>query len=303
MSAATIAAVGPPPMSAPLAGLLPGGRLHLQHGPIDIVIGVDAAPDERRAAFAQAAAALEGVLAGLMAEIATLRRPLDPAAAPVHPVAARMCAAVAPHGDRFVTPMAAVAGAVADHVRDRLLAGRNLRRAWINNGGDVALHLAPGEAFEAGIVADLAAPALDARARIAAGDGVRGLATSGWRGRSHSLGIADAVTVLAADAAAADVAATLIANAVDADHPAIRREPASADDPDSDLGDRPVTVAVGPLPSTIIDAALARGVRAAEEMRRRGLIAGALIALQGRKRTAGVQALVGAASGCGGLSR
>ena len=32
----------------------------------------------------------------------------------------------------------------------------------------------------------------------------RGVATSGWRGRSHSLGIADSVTVVARNAAAAD---------------------------------------------------------------------------------------------------
>ena len=51
---------------------------------------------------------------------------------------------------------------------------------------------------------------------------MRGIATSGWRGRSFSLGIADAVTVLAATAAEADAAATVIANAVDLPgHPAI----------------------------------------------------------------------------------
>ena len=43
------------------------------------------------------------------------------------------------------------------------------------------------------------------------GSPVRGVATSGWRGRSHSLGIADSVTVLAATAAMADAAATVIA--------------------------------------------------------------------------------------------
>ena len=68
---------------------------------------------------------------------------------------------------------------------------------------------------------------------------MRGVATSGWRGRSFSLGIADAVTVLAATAAAADAAATIIANAVDLPgHPAIARRPASELEDDSDLGDR-----------------------------------------------------------------
>jgi uncharacterized protein len=66
---------------------------------------------------------------------------------------------------------------------------------------------------------------------------VRGIATSGRHGRSLSLGIADSVTVLAATAAAADAAATLIANAVDLPgHAAVRRAPACSLDPDSDLG-------------------------------------------------------------------
>ncbi|WP_204349766.1 hypothetical protein, partial [Klebsiella pneumoniae] len=82
------------------------------------------------------------------------------------------------------------------------------------------------------------------------GDGIGGIATSGAQGRSFSLGIADSVTVLARDAASADAAATLIANAVDLDHPAIRRRPARNLDPDSDLGDRLVTVGVGDLTPT-----------------------------------------------------
>jgi ApbE superfamily uncharacterized protein (UPF0280 family) len=71
------------------------------------------------------------------------------------------------------------------------------------------------------------------------------VATSGWRckgkgGRSFSFGIADAVTVLAGSAAAADAAATVIANAVDLPgHGAITRRPASAIDPDSDLATVP----------------------------------------------------------------
>ena len=77
---------------------------------------------------------------------------------------------------------------------------------------------------------------------------MRGVATSGWRGRSFSLGIADAVTVFAGTAAVADAAATLIANAVDLPgHPAFARAPARRCDPQSDLGERLVTVDVGPL--------------------------------------------------------
>ena len=56
------------------------------------------------------------------------------------------------------------------------------------------------------------------------------------------------VTVLADTAACADVAATLIANAVDLPgHGAITRAPARTLFPDSDLGAIPVTTDVGAL--------------------------------------------------------
>ncbi len=128
---------------------------------------------------------------------------------------------------------------------------------------------------------------IDGVATIGAESGVRGIATSGWNGRSHSLGIADAVTVLAGSAAEADVAATLIANAVDADHPAIVRAPAAELDPDSDLGDRLVTVAVGDLDGKTIEQALGRGARVAAALYRAGRVAGALLALAGRYRVVG----------------
>jgi ApbE superfamily uncharacterized protein (UPF0280 family) len=183
--------------------------------------------------------------------------------------------------------MAAVAGAVADHLLRVMLDGRTLERAYVNDGGDIAFHVAPGHRLTCGLVADLAAPAVDGRFELTHALPVRGLATSGRAtkgqgGRSFSLGIADAVTVLAADAAAADAAATMIANAVDVPgHPAVARVPARDIDPDSDLGERPVTVAVGPLPPEAVAAALEAGLREARSMQRRGLLAQAFLSLQG----------------------
>jgi ApbE superfamily uncharacterized protein (UPF0280 family) len=187
----------------------------------------------------------------------------------------------------FITPMAAVAGAVADEILGAMTAGRALRRAYVNNGGDIAIHLAPGERFETGIVGDIAKPKITATASIAAADPVRGIATSGWRGRSFSLGIADAVTVLARDGAAADAAATLIANAVNVAHPAIARKPARDLDPDSDLGEHLVTVEVGALDARAIGEALARGRRAAETYRRAGHVVAAYLELAGRRVAVG----------------
>lgn len=269
--------------------LLPDGRLQLCEGPINLVIGAEGSRAAVRAAFDAAHGALEGVLAGLCAELALLRAPLDGARPePRHPVARRMVAACWPHRAGFITPMAAVAGAVADHVAAALRAAPGLRAAHVNNGGDIAVVLAPGESLRVGLVADPGAPRADGVALLRAGDGVGGVATSGWRGRSFSLGIADAVTVLAADAAGADAAATAIANAVDAEHPGIIRQAAALLDPDSDLGARLVTVEVPPLPAAVVAAALARGAAAAEALQARGLVLGACLRLQGETALLGI---------------
>jgi ApbE superfamily uncharacterized protein (UPF0280 family) len=274
------------------AVMLRGGRLHLQHGPIDAIVQAWGEAGEVRAAYAQVAEAFPAVLPDLCAELPLLRTPL-PAPRPEGAVARRMHAACAPFASGFITPMAAVAGSVADHLLAALLAGRRLQRALVNDGGDIALHLAPGQSFRCGIVADLAAPGLDAIATIGAGNGIGGIATSGRRckgqgGRSFSRGIADAVTVLAASAAAADAAATMIANAVDLPgHAAVTRRAASEIDPDSDLGDLPVTWDVGPLTDAESEAALAAGLAAAQDCAARGLIVAAILHLGGRRAIAG----------------
>jgi ApbE superfamily uncharacterized protein (UPF0280 family) len=186
-----------------------------------------------------------------------------------------------PYREDFITPMAAVAGAVADAVLATLVETGALARAYVNNGGDIAFHLAQGECLTAGVVADMAQPALHGTIALDHARPTRGLATSGAGGRSFSLGIADAVTILARTAADADAAATMVANAVDVDHPAIRRAPATQLRDDSDLGDRLVTVAVGALPASAIATALARGTSAAERLVAAGLIHGAVLVLKG----------------------
>ena len=275
-------------MSRPTGRRLDDRRLHLQHGPIDLVIEAWGEPAEVDAAFAHAGRRFETVLDELVAELPRLREGLA-AAFPLlrGSVARRMVMACWPHRQVFITPMAAVAGGVADEILSVMLAGSSVRKAVVNNGGDIAVHLTPGEALVAGIVENLERPGLDAGLRL---DRSGGLATSGWRGRSHSLGIADAVTVLAADAASADAAATLVANAVDVAHPGIERRPARTLREDSDLGDRRVTVAVPPLPPEAINAALDSGLAVARQMLRRGLIQGAYLALQSQSRAVHAEA-------------
>ncbi|MDQ2094768.1 UPF0280 family protein [Rhodalgimonas zhirmunskyi] len=264
--------------------MLSGQRLHLQHGPIDLVIGAEGA---REAAFEAASAAFEGVLQRLVDELDLLRAPWRADAAPDGPVARAMWGAVGRHAG-FVTPMAAVAGAVADHVLGAMRATPGLRRAYVNNGGDIALWLGRGERFR------LAIAGAPARIEIASGDGIGGVATSGFGGRSLSLGIAESVTVLARDAAHADAAATLIANAVDLPgHGAITRVPAQEMRPDSDLGARLVVAHVGDLSQDEVARALARGAETARGMQAAGLIRAAALVLRGQVQTVGTEEFIG----------
>ncbi len=280
-------------MSAPrdsgpyMAPLGDGKRLHLQHGPIDLIIEADGSRDDVTAAYRQAAAAFRTVLTDLVDELALLRNPVCSEAAPTGAVARAMWRATLCHrANGFVTPMAAVAGAVSDHVLGAMLDGRQLTRAYVNNGGDIALHLSPGQTFDIAVCGNPVDGERAARVQIGSADRIGGVATSGWRGRSHSLGVADAVTVLAPTAAAADAAATLIANAVDVPgSPQVHRTPAVELSPDSDLGTRLVTVDVGDLGCGASDVALASGCALAEQMRDRGLIAAAFLSLQGESRT------------------
>ncbi|MBT5778329.1 MAG: UPF0280 family protein [Rhodospirillaceae bacterium] len=275
-----------------------GRRLHFNHGPIDIVALAEGDEAEVQAAYVQGDARFSSILEELVAELPRLRAPVEEVRPVLNgAVAQRMASAVWPHRGSFVTPMAAVAGAVADEVLAALVEGRDLKRVYVNNGGDIAFYLAPGQSFDAGIVDDADAPALDARVGLMYDMPVRGLATSGWRGRSHSLGIADAVTVLAECTAVADVAATLIANEVNVDQALIERAPASALSDDSDLGDLLVTVAVGELPAEAVEQALAAGLACANAMLDAGLLFSAYLSLQGRVKMAGADARLSAVGG------
>ncbi|GJD52857.1 hypothetical protein OPKNFCMD_5624 [Methylobacterium crusticola] len=269
---------------------LTGGRLHLQHGPIDVVLRAFGAEAATAEAYRAVAARFATLLGELAAELTELRRPMSAHPRVTGPVARRMVAACRGHAE-FVTPMAAVAGAVADELLAAMLAAAPLDKAFVNDGGDIALHLAGAETLAVGLAADFSrgpVPALDGRVMLRAGDGIGGIATSGRQGRSFSLGIADSVTILARDAATADAAATLVANAVDLPgHPGIRRAPAASLDPDSDLGERLVTVAVEALAPDAVAAALAAGRARAAAMRAAGLIRDAALTLQGETLTLG----------------
>jgi hypothetical protein len=268
--------------------MLPDGRrLHMQDGPIDVIVEAFGAPEEIDAAYRAAAARFVSILDELCDELVFLRKPTRAdGELPAGAVARRMVEAVEPcASEAFITPMAAVAGAVAEEILAVMTAAAQLSRAYANDGGDIALFLAPGEKFVVGMVERPDRASLFGTTSIHSTDAIRGIATSGWRGRSFSLGIADAVTILADTAAIADAAATVVANAVDLPgHPAVNRTPAATLAPDSDLGERLVTQSVGRLTAAEIANALDAGVVVAERLCTAGLIRAAALNLQRETR-------------------
>ncbi|MBR0735849.1 UPF0280 family protein [Bradyrhizobium liaoningense] len=266
-----------------IALLSDGRRLHLQDGPIDLIVEARGETGAVRAAYEAAALRFTGLLDELCAELPELRTAAGERTSLKGVVTRRMHAAVAPYAaDGFITPMAAVAGSVAEEILGAMLGAATLDQAYVNNGGDIALHLGRGEQFSVGLMDRPDRAGVMRAMTVKAEDPVRGVATSGRHGRSFSFGIADAVTVLAATASQADAAATIIANAVDLPgHEAIIRKPANELQPDSDLGARLVTRDVGALSHDEVATALESGAECARRLFDRGLIEGAVLRLCG----------------------
>ena len=274
-------------MRAQVNFLPDGRRLHLHDGPIDLIIEAFGPISEVRTAYEAAIERFTTILDELCQELPLLRTQAGPTTPlPAGTTARRMSAAIAPYANQtFITPMAAVAGAVAEEILQAMNSATELSKAYVNDGGDIALHLAAGEHFVIGVIDHTERPSLFATATVRASDPIRGIATSGCGGRSFSLGIADAVTVLAESAAMADAAATVIANAVDLpNHCNVRRAPARSLSPDSDLGDLLVTCEVGELSSDEVNCALDSGVALAEQLRSASLIHAAALHLRGVTR-------------------
>jgi uncharacterized protein len=269
---------------------LPEQRWHFQHGPIDLIIGAEGEPVAVATAHEAAWQRFQTILDELVGELRTLRFPVEVGQEPVGVVANRMWTACRAFSPEFITPMAAVAGAVADEIVD-FYKRDGVNKAWVNNGGDVAFYFgAEAGSIRLGIIADsnfASSISVDGLLTIEAVSDVRGVATSGWHGRSFSMGIADAATVLGKTSAQADAAATIIGNAVNIESKLVERAPACSLRDDSDLGDRLVTVHVPRLPFDAVALALDRGMTAATKLRSAGLIESALLQCQGQIRWIG----------------
>ena len=248
-------------------------RLFLNHGPIDIVL--EAFGKDKPLAYEKAKKYFSTLLNELVLDMDLLKKEVVPHRNFNNKISQSMQNATEKFYPDFITPMAAVAGSVADNILNVLVKDTKLEKAYVNNGGDVSFYLTENQTVKSSL-----ASIPNIIAEIDYKDKSRGIATSGWRGRSFSLGIADSVTVLADNAAMADAAATMIANSVNIkNHPSIIKKPAEEIYEDSDLKNLMVTVEVGDLKQSEIEDALKNGNEVGKKYLENGLINAALIEL------------------------
>ena len=194
---------------------------------------------------------------------------------------ARMGESVAAVGDVDLTPMAAVAGTIADGVADFLFF-RGMTKVVVENGGDVSIRLQTGESVTVGIRPRVDSQEISHVITLDPTSPTWGVATSGLGGRSLTKGIASAVTVVAENASLADAAATAVANASFVEDEQVFRRPAVEVDPYTDIPCIPVTIKVGPLSESKKRLAMEQALRRAQELISKKVILGAFVAVQGK---------------------
>jgi ApbE superfamily uncharacterized protein (UPF0280 family) len=197
---------------------------------------------------------------------------------PENALAQRMIDSVRAIGDIDLTPMAAVAGTIADAVADWLF-DRGPTKVIVDNGGDIAIRLAADETATVGIRPQINCLDISHIALLDDRSSSWGVTTSGRGGRSFTRGIASAVTVIAENASIADAAATAIANACFVEDSSIVQIPAERMDPRTDLKGINVTAEVGALNPVKKMQALKMALSKADALCRKERIVGALIAL------------------------
>jgi hypothetical protein len=195
---------------------------------------------------------------------------------------ARMIESVDLVGDEDLTPMAAVAGTIADSVADFLF-GRGMTKVVVENGGDLAVRLQGDDPVTVGLRSGVDALEIDYVITLNPGRSSWGVATSGLGGRSLTRGIASAATVVAETASVADAAATAVANASYVEDGQVSRRPAEEMDPYTDIPGLLVTAEAGPLSETKKRLALGQAIRRAEALISRNIILGAFVAVQGKE--------------------
>lgn len=272
-------------MAAELARL-GEGRVLAQYGPMRLVISAESetGPDDRLAGDAGRWAF--GLLPRLAPALEIFRRPgarftpdFD------EPLLNQMVAAVnlvSPFGAPDLGPMATVAGVVAEAVAQHLQEAGAVK-AIVDNGGDLAIYLAPGREATVGIRRGVKEPEPIYALTL---DGDRrsfwGVCSSGFGGRSLTRGVADTALCVAASTPVADAAATALGNACDVDSPKIKRVLAEVLRPETDIPGLTVTASVGALTAEEATRALRSALAFGQRLVDAKILLGALVVLNGQ---------------------
>lgn len=257
--------------------------LEVLHGPLSLRIRAhsDGATDSSSAEEAAKAAL------GALEELAPLRRMLATPAWRLRPspgwprVLRLMVDAALQTGDHTLTPMAAVAGSIAQVA---LEAGMHVGVGTmvVENGGDIALVVAPGDSVRIGVAESIGRRRPTHVVTIDSSSGIGGICTSGLGGRSFTRGVAEAAVAVSHTAALADACATVIGNATYVAHPAVEQRRARDLDPATDIPDLLVTTRVGSLPDDVVSRSLEQAVSVARQLIVGGTIQGAVVRVCGR---------------------
>ncbi len=263
--------------------ILPNGTVLFEYGPMRMFIQASEAGRPLVELAKDGARRAKGLLEELSGFLPVIKRKsLELEVEERFPdVVRRMIEATRRMEEPDLTPLASVAGAASDVVADFMI-GKGGTKIVVDNGGDIAIRLRGKERATVGVKTEIDAVRPAYILSIDPAMEVGGVATSGLGGRSFTKGIASAATVLSANASVADAAATVVGNFTNAEHPGIARSLAETIYPDTDIAGEWVTVKVGELPGEKVEEALARGLGKADDIRRKGLIRDALVAVKGR---------------------
>ncbi|MGE5840127.1 MAG: UPF0280 family protein [Deltaproteobacteria bacterium] len=263
------------------ATVLPGGSVLAESGPMRLVISASVGKVVQTKLALRAAEQSFGLLERVASHRNFLGRQfLEYRKEMKDPLVQRMIDSVIMVGDRDLTPMAAVAGTLADEVANFLFE-RGMTKVVVDNGGDVAVRTDQEEPITVGIRPDVNDRTVSYVIRLDPLIRSHGVATSGLGGRSLTRGIASAATTIARTASLADAAATAVANASFLEDEQVQRRPAEELDPYTDIAGLDVTVKVGALSEEKKSRALSQAIRRAEDLVQREVILGAFVAVQG----------------------
>jgi ApbE superfamily uncharacterized protein (UPF0280 family) len=263
------------------ATVLPGGTVLAESGPMRLVISASIGKVLQTEMALRAAEESFGFLERIAQHRKFLGRHFLECRGKIKdPLVLKMISSVVMVGDEDLTPMAAVAGTIADEVADFLFE-RGMTKVVVDNGGDVAIRADGEVSITVGIRPDVSDRAVSHVIGLDPGLRSHGVATSGLGGRSLTRGIASAATVIARTASLADAAATAVANASFLEGAQVWRRPAEEIDPYTDIPGLDITVKVGALSDDKKRRALSKALGRAEDLVRRELILGAFVAVQG----------------------